>query len=331
MKERKLRTRPVILSGEYSLPFAERVASHLDLPVTPTTVTHFANTEINAHIEESVRDATVFAIQSHGAPVNDNLMEHLAIVQAAQLGSAHEVTAIAPYRGYGRADRMAKPHDAFMGKLSMQFFELAHARRFIEVDPHSGQSSGFANGMLYESIPAAPVLRDDIARVMATLDKEPVIVSPDFGRDKLNERYAALLGGLDLAVIAKNRDGVNHVNVQRVIGEVAGKVCFMIDDMIDTGGTIVKGAQALRDRGAAAVYIYTTHPIFSDPAGERLSKAVADGVIEEVVTTDTLRIPDSFEPGVVRTVSVAPLVAAAITKIYHGESVSGYFNGETHH
>ena len=106
---------------------------------------------------------------------------------------------------------------------------------------------------------------------------------------------------------------------------------MVIDDMIDTGGTIVKGAQALRDRGAAAVYIYTTHPIFSDPAGERLSKAVADGVIEEVVTTDTLRIPDSFEPGVVRTVSVAPLVAAAITKIYHGESVSGYFNGETHH
>ena len=329
MKERKLRTRPVILTGNYDPTFAAHVAEQLDMDVTPVEVTHFADGEIKARIEESVRGADVFVIQSHGAPVNTSIMEHLAIINAAHYGSAREITAVFPYRSYGRADRIAAPHESFMGKLAMDFFHSAGANRILEVDPHAGQSMGFFNG-LYDTVPAAPAIRQYIQTRMQEIDGPVAIVSPDAGRAKLIRHYADALGNLPRAIVDKKRTDANQAEVATVIGDVEGMHCFMIDDMFDTGGTIIKGARALRELGAISVDILATHGIFSSPATEQLTRAHDSGIIDRIAVTDTLKLPAAMDPALIDQISITGLVARAIERIYNDESVSGYFNGETH-
>lgn len=314
------------MTGSYDPGFAERVAKASGIPLEETLLTRFANTEIKAEVP-TVRGDHVFVIQSHGAPVNETLMEQAAIINAARRASARDITAVLPYRGYGRADRPDNSHESFMGPLAMRILEMAGADRIIEVDPHAGQSAGFLEHIRteYTAIPSYPAIQDYIERNFITGEDDNVcIVSPDSGRAKLNRRYAEYFNR-PRAIVDKIRTGANQSEVMTVIGEVANMRCIMIDDMIDTAGTIVEGATALKARGAEDVTLLATHGIFSGPAIERLIRAKESGVIGRVAVTDTLRLPEGTPEGLVDVISVAPLVATAITRVFNDQSVSdGY-------
>lgn len=327
MRERKLRSSAQILTGSYDPEFAANVASHLGTHTGDVKLTRFANTELKAEVP-TVRGDHVFVIQSHGAPVNETLMEQAAIINAARRASARDVTAVVPYRGYGRADRPDNSHESYMGPLAMRILESAGANRIIEVDPHAGQSAGFLRDVTteYTSIPSYPAIQEYIREniLEAQSPHEVVIVSPDSGRAKLNRRYAEYFQK-PRAIVDKIRTGTNRAEVMTVIGQVAGMRCVMIDDMIDTAGTIVEGAQALRNLGAEEVTIIATHGIFSDPAMERLAHAKAEGIVSRIAVSDTLRLPADTPNGLIDTISVAPLVGNAIRKVFNDESVSGMF------
>ncbi len=327
MKERLLNSSAHILGGSYDPEFTRRIASELGQEPGEVALTRFANSEIKAEVP-TVRGDHVFVIQSHGAPVDQQIMEQLAIINAAKRAGARIVTAVMPYRGYSRADKPDNSHESFMGPLTMRFFAEAGADRIIEVDPHAGQSAGFLSNFNtdYIAVPSLPAVQDYIKTEIAHNDiADACIVAPDAGRAKLNERYADNLL-LPLAIIHKRRIGANVVSKAiDVVGDVAGKHCFMIDDMVDTAGTIVNGAEKLRDLGASNVTILATHGIFSGPAIERLSLAKASGIIGDIAVTDTLRRPEDTPEGLVSTISVAPLVATAIRNVFYDQSVSnGY-------
>ena len=326
MRERSLETRPVILSGSYDPAFADRIAEHLDASVEPVKTTRFANTELKAEVP-SLRGADVFVVQSHGAPVNETLMEQAAIVNAARRAAAREVTAVMPYRGYGRADKPDNSHESYIGPIAMRLLVAAGADRLLEVDPHAGQSAGFLRDFRteYTAIPAAPAICEYLAPLIND-DPDVVIVSPDSGRAKLNRHYAQYFDR-PRAIVDKLRSGANKAEVMAVIGEVAGKRCFVIDDMIDTAGTIVEGAGALMKLGATEVNVVATHGILSDPAIERLINAKAAGTIARIAVTDSLRLPAKTPAGLIDTIGIAPLVGDAISAIYHDQSVSERFAG----
>lgn len=326
MRERNLRSKAHVLSGSYDPAFADRVAHAIKLKVEPVELTHFANTELKAEVP-IVRGDHVFVIQSHGAPVNERIMEQVAIVNAARNASARDVTAVIPYRGYGRADRPDTPHESYMGPIVIRMLEMAGANRIIEVDPHSGQSAGFKKepATEYTSIPSLPAIQEYIAsRFLAQGEDAVCIVAPDAGRAKLNRRYADNLD-LPLAMVDKRRTGTNTAEVMDVVGDVSGKHCLMIDDMIDTGGTIVEGAHALKRLGASKVTILATHGIFSGPAVERLVAAKASGIVANIAVTDTLRQPEGTPEGLIDTISVAHLVGTAISKVFREKSVSSSY------
>lgn len=326
MKERKIRTRPVLLSGSYHPEFARNVADHLGLSLGDVSLTRFANTECKAEVP-TVRDSDVFVFQSHGAPVNETLMEQLAIINATRRASARNITAVVPYRGYGRADRPDNSHESYMGPLTMRFLAEAGADRILEIDPHAGQSAGFLKdfSVEYTPIPARPAIQEYMAHIIEAGDPDDVvIVSPDSGRAKLNRHYAAHFDK-PRAIVDKMRTGANQAEVMAIIGEVAGRRCFVIDDMIDTGGTVIEGARALKDKGASEVHILATHGILSNPAIERLAHAKADGILARIAVTDTLKLPDDTPDGLIDVISVAPLTGEAIRKIYLGKSVSAMF------
>lgn len=327
MRERKLRSSAQILTGSYSPEFAAKVAGHLDISLGEVSLTRFANTELKAEVP-TVRGNHVFVIQSHGAPVNEMLIEQAAIINAARRASARDVTAVVPYRGYGRADRPDNSHESYMGPLAMRILESAGANRIIEVDPHAGQSAGFLQNVAteYTSIPSHPAIQGYIRENILGVDSphDVVIVSPDSGRAKLNRRYAEYFQK-PRAIVDKVRTGTNHAEVMTVIGQVAGMRCIMIDDMIDTAGTIVEGAKALRNLGAEEVNIIATHGIFSHPAIDRLTRAKAEGIVSRIAVSDTLNLPTDTPEGLVDTISVAPLVGDAIRKVFNDESVSGMF------
>lgn len=327
MKGRKLRSSAHIFTGTYDPGFADHVAESIKLEVEPVEITRFANSELKAEVP-TVRGDHVFVVQSHGAPVNETMMEHLALINAARRASARDITAVIPYRSYGRADRPDNSHESFMGPLAMRFFEAAGANRIIEVDPHAGQSAGFLNGFTteYTPIPSYPAIQEYIAANFITGEEDNAcIVSPDSGRAKLNRRYAEYFNR-PRAIVDKVRTGTNHAEVMEVVGRVAGMRCIMIDDMIDTAGTIVQGATALKDLGAEDVTIIATHGIFSGPAIERLATAKESGIIGTIAVTDTLRLPHDIPEGLVDTITVASLVGTAIRNVFRGRSVSNGFH-----
>lgn len=312
-----------LVSGRAHPPLAEEIADALGVTLGEPNLAEFANGELHCRFAESVRGTDVFIVQTHSCTdeltLNDVIMEQLIMVDAAQRASAKRITVVCPYYGYSRQDRKAEGREPISAKLIANLFETAGATRIISVDLHSGQIQGFFDGPV-DHLTAMPVLVD----YMAGLGDDLVIVSPDAGRVKVAERYANQLGA-DLAIVHKRRvrGEKNRVEAREVVGEVDGRTCVLIDDMIDTAGTIVAAAEQLIEKGAARVYAAATHGVFSGPAIDRLKNSV----IDKVVITNTLPLPPEKQIDKIEVLSVAGIIADAIDAVFEDTSVSEIFGG----
>jgi ribose-phosphate pyrophosphokinase len=313
----------MVFTGRAHPELAEEVASLLGITLTPTTAYDFANSEIYVRFQESVRGSDAFVIQSHTAPVNEWIMEHLIMVDAAKRASAKRITVVMPFYGYARQDKKHRGREPISARLMADLFKTAGADRLIAVDLHTAQIQGFFDGPV-DHLMALPILTDYVGQKYG--DERLAIVSPDAGRIKVAEQWSARLGGRPLAFIHKTRD-INRPNesvANRVVGEVQGRICILVDDMIDTGGTIVKAAEALMNDGAAQVVIAATHPILSDPAVDRLKNCPAT----EIIVTNTLPIPDDRHFDKLTVLSIAPLISRAIREVFEDGSVTSLFDGQ---
>lgn len=312
----------MVFSGRAHPELAAEVATILGQQLVPTDAREFANGEIYIRYEESVRGCDAFVIQSHTTPINEWIMEHLIMVDALKRASAKRITVVMPFWGYSRQDKKHRGREPISARLMADLFKTAGADRIITVDLHADQLQGFFDGPV-DHLMALPLLTDYIKDKYG--DQELAVVSPDAGRIKVAERWAARLGGAPLAFIHKTRrtDVANEVVANRVVGDVKGKICVLTDDMIDTGGTIVKAADALMAEGAAGVIIAATHAILSDPAVDRLKNSTAT----EVVITNTLPVPPEKQFDKLTTLSIAPLVARAIREVFEDGSVTSMFDG----
>jgi ribose-phosphate pyrophosphokinase len=309
-----------ILSGNHHPELAENIARRLGVHVTPVQLTSFANGEIKCQILESIRGADVFIVQTHSVPVNDAIMEQAILIDAAKRASAKHITAVCPFFGYARQDRKASGREPITAKLVVDLLKIAGADRIVSVDLHSGQTQGFFDGP-FDHLIAMPVLLEHLNK---KLGQACVIVSPDAGRVKLAERYVSHLGA-DLAIFHKRRASkTNAAEALHLIGEVEGRDCVVIDDMIDGAGTICAAAEQLKKHGAKSVLAIATHGIFSDPAAERL----AASSIDYLAITDTLPLSISMKKPKIEVVSIVDLVADAIEAIFEERSVSALFGGE---
>ena len=316
--------RLALYAGRNCSELAQAVASALDIDLGDANVSEFANGEIHCRFSTSIRGSDVFIINTHSSSevgsINDSLIEHLVMVDAANRASAKRITVVAPFYGYGRQDRKSVGREPITAKLVASMFSAAGADRLVSVDLHSGQIQGFFDGPV-DHLTAMPVLVDYLSGLGGD---DLVVVSPDAGRVKVAERYANQLGA-SLAIVHKRRvAGEKHKVVAKdVVGEVEGRVCVLIDDMIDTGGTIVAAAEQLAEKKARTIIAATTHPVLSGPAVDRLKNSV----IEQVVVTNTLPIgPDKqFDKLVV--LSVAEIIAKAIEAVFKDTTVSEIFNG----
>ena len=315
-----------LFAGRHNRELADRIAAHLDITVTEAHVGQFANGESHCQFGESVRGSDVFIIQSHGQSgsmsINDAIMEHLIMVDAARRASAKRITAVMPFYGYGRQDRKSEGREPITARMIADLFACAGAHRLVSVDLHSGQTQGFFNGPV-DHLTAMPVLVDHLS----AMGQDLVVVSPDAGRVKVAERYAQQLHA-DLAIVHKRRVNgqKNMVEAKDVVGEVAGRTCVIIDDMIDTAGTICQAGELLMDRGAANVSAAATHGVFSGPAIERL----IDSKFDKVIVTDTLPILPEKDFAKLEVLSIAPTIAKAIKAVFEDTTVSGIFEGRNH-
>jgi ribose-phosphate pyrophosphokinase len=313
-----------IVSGRANLPLAEEIAAALDVPLGEANTANFANGEIHCRFGESVRGMDVFIVQSHGSngemSINDAVFEHLQMVDAARRASAKRITAVMPFYGYARQDRKAEGREPISAKLLANMFAVAGADRLMSVDLHSGQIQGFFDGP-FDHLVAMPVLVDYLRRHM---DEDLVVVSPDAGRVKVAERYANVLHA-DLAIVHKRRikGARNMVEAKDVVGNVEGRTCVLIDDMIDTGGTLVAAADVLMSQGARQVCAAATHGVLSGPAIDRLKNSV----IAKVVVTNTLPLPPEKQIDKIEVLSVAKVIADAIDAVFEDTSVSEIFGG----
>jgi ribose-phosphate pyrophosphokinase len=314
----------MVFTGRAHPELAEEVAELLGITLTPTTAHEFANSEIYVRFQESVRGSDAFVIQSHTAPVNEWIMEHLIMVDALKRASAKRITVVMPFYGYARQDKKHRGREPISARLMADLFKTAGADRLIAVDLHTDQIQGFFDGPV-DHLMALPVLTDYVRERYG--EQQLAIVSPDAGRIKVAERWSSRLGGAPLAFIHKTRDITrpNESIANRVVGEVEGRICILVDDMIDTGGTIVKAADALMNEGAAGVVIAATHAILSDPAVDRLKNCPA----VEVVVTNTLPIPDDRMFDKLRVLSIAPLISRAVREVFEDGSVTSLFDGQT--
>jgi len=329
MVTEKVTTKKLALySGRTHPDLANEVAEHLKIRLGHPNIVQFANGEIRPRFGESVRGADVFIMQSHyghnGMSVNDSIMEQLTMVDAAYRGSAKRVTAVCPFYGYARQDRKAEGREPITARLVANMFQAAGAKRMISIDLHSGQIQGFFDGPV-DHLVAAPVLEQYVRDHAATA---PVIVSPDSGRIKVAERMAQHLADCeaDLAFIYKRRPKgqANVVEAKEVIGDVAGRLCVLTDDMIDTAGTIVSAAEILLARGATEVWAMATHGVLSGPAVDRLKNSP----IARVVLTNTLPLPTDKQIPQIEVLSIAPIIAEALNAVFDDTSVSEIFHGE---
>jgi ribose-phosphate pyrophosphokinase len=313
--------RLIIVAGRGNDELTAEVAEHLRVPLGELVLSTFANGEIYCRFGESIRGADVFAFQSHCDPINDRLMEQLIMIDAAKRASAKRITAVCPFYGYSRQDRKAEGREPITARLVADMLTVAGADRVVGVDLHTGQIQGFFDFPV-DHLTAVPVLSEYVA---TSVDGELVVVSPDAGGGKLARRYAQALGA-DLAFIDKRRPRGTHnvAEATEVVGEVAGRTCVLVDDMIDTAGTVVSAANLLVDRGATDVYVVATHALLSGPAVDRLKNAP----IREVVVTNTLPISDDQRFDSLRVLSIAPLLADAIDAVFEDGSVSELFGGD---
>ncbi|MHB8263876.1 MAG: ribose-phosphate diphosphokinase [Acidimicrobiales bacterium] len=315
------RRRLALVSGRSHPALAAEVALNMGVELLEAHLREFANGEMHCRYASSMRGTDVFIIQTHSRNVNDSLMEQLIMIDAAKRASAKHITAICPYYGYSRQDRKSTGREPITAKLVADMLQVAGADRVVSVDLHSGQIQGFFD-IPFDHLTALPVLEAELRR----LDGDGlVVVAPDAGRVKVAERYGQHLGA-DLAVVHKRRPrgSVNEVEALQVVGDVEGRRCVIVDDMIDTAGTICAAAELLVDRGALEVWAMATHPVLSDPAMQRLEKSV----ISKVVVTNTLPISGEKMIAKVRIVSVAKLIADAIEAVFQDTSVSEIFGGD---
>jgi ribose-phosphate pyrophosphokinase len=319
--------RLALYSGRTHKDLAQEVAAHLNIELGHDNLVEFANGEVRCRFGESIRGSDVFVIQSHygvdGHSVNDSIMEHLIMIDAAYRASAKRITAVAPFYGYARQDRKAEGREPITARLVADMFKAAGAKRMISIDLHSGQIQGFFDGPV-DHLTAMPVLEAYIRENAS----EPVIVSPDAGRIKVAQRMAQHLGdiGADLAFIYKRRPkgSTNVAEAAEVMGDVDGRLCVLTDDMIDTGGTIVSAAELLMERGATEVWAMATHGVLSGPAIDRLKNSP----LSRIVLTNTLPLPPEKQLDKIEVLSVAPLIAEALGAVFDDTSVSDIFGGE---
>jgi ribose-phosphate pyrophosphokinase len=305
-----------IFTGNSNIELVRKIAKHLETPIGKSSVKNFSDGEINAEIDESVRGMDVFVIQSICAPVNNNLMELLILIDALKWASAERITAVLPYYGYARQDRKVSPRAPISAKLVADLITAAGASRVLTVDLHAGQIQGFFN-IPVDHLFAAPVLLEHLKK----LKNDVVIVSPDAGGVERARAYAKRLNS-SLAIIDKRREAPNVSQVMNIIGDVKGYVAVLVDDLVDTGGSLVRAAYALMENGAKAVYACCTHPVLSGRAIE----VIAESPIQEMIVTDTIPLrEEAKKSSKIKVFSVSGILADAIQRIYKDESVSSLF------
>jgi ribose-phosphate pyrophosphokinase len=318
--------RMMIFAGSSYQDLAQEVADHLGMRLGEVQLSRFANGELYARFEESVRGADVFVLQSHlstpTTSINDYIIEQLVMLDALKRASAKRTVAVIPYYGYSRSDKKARSREAIAARMVADLYEAVGVDRIMSVDLHTGQIQGFFHNP-FDHLTALPLLEQWITE--NTDPTRRVIVSPDAGRVRLTEKFAGHLGA-PIAILHKRRDPTRH-NVAEtldVIGDVEGRTAVLIDDMIDTAGTIVGAAALLKERGAERVIACATHPLFSGPAIERLNASV----IERVVVTNTIPLPADLQLDKLVVLSIAPILASALRAVFEDESVSEIFRGE---
>ncbi|MEO8830528.1 ribose-phosphate diphosphokinase [Lapillicoccus sp.] len=313
----------MVFSGRAHPELADQVAEELGIDLVPTSAYDFANGEIYVRYEESVRGSDAFVIQSHTAPINEWIMEHLIMVDALKRASAKQITVVLPFYGYARQDKKHRGREPISARLMADLFKTAGADRLMAVDLHTAQIQGFFDGPV-DHLMAMPILAEYVERHYG--HQQLAVVSPDAGRIRVAEQWSERLGGAPLAFIHKTRD-LNRPNesvANRVVGGVEGRICVLVDDMIDTAGTITKAADALVAAGAAGVVIAATHAILSGPAVDRLKNCTA----AEVIVTDTLPIAADREFDKLTVLSIAPLISRAIKEVFEDGSVTSLFEGQ---
>jgi ribose-phosphate pyrophosphokinase len=311
----------MLFSGRAHPSLAAEVAGELDAELVPTKAENFANGEIYVRFEESVRGSDAFVIQSHTTPINEWIMEQLIMVDALKRASARRITVVTPFYGYARQDKKHRGREPISARLIADLFKTAGADRLMAVDLHTAQIQGFFDGPV-DHLWALPLLANYIQEKYSTTNM--TIVSPDAGRVRVADLWADRLGAT-LAIIHKRRDPnvANQVRVHEVVGEVEGRTCLLVDDMIDTAGTITQAADALVANGAERVITAATHPVLSGPAVDRLKNSQ----IGEVVVTNTLPIPEERRFDKLTVLSIAPLIARAIHEVFEDGSVTSLFDG----
>ncbi|NIZ92166.1 ribose-phosphate diphosphokinase [Kineococcus rubinsiae] len=315
--------RMVLISGRAHPELAEEVSHALGVELVPTSAYDFANSEIYVRFEESVRGADAFVMQSHTANVNQWIMEQLIMVDALKRASAKQITVVAPFYGYARQDKKGRGREPISARLIADLFKTAGADRIMSVDLHTAQIQGFFDGPV-DHLWALPLLADYVGK---RVDRSNItIVSPDAGRVRVADLWSDRLGA-PLAIIHKRRDPTvpNQVKVHEVVGDVRGRTCVLVDDLIDTAGTIVQAAEALKANGAADVIATSTHAVLSGPAVDRLKNSP----ISELVVTNTLPISEAQTFPQLTVLSIAPLIARAIREVFDDGSVTSLFDGHS--
>ncbi len=309
----------LLFSGNANMELSQRIADYLGRPLGRMICERFSDGEVRVQVLESARGMDVFVVQPTCAPVNDNLMELLVMLDAFRRASARRITAVIPYYGYARQDKKIKPREPITARLVADLITEAGATRVIAVDLHAEQIQGFFD-IPVDHLYAGPIIAEYLIKEGFS-GQDVVVVSPDVAGVPRARSLAEAIDALSIAIIAKRRPEPNKVEVMEVIGEVDGRVCVMIDDMIDTAGSVVQGAEALIRRGAKRVIAACTHPVFSGSAIQRLM----DSPIERVICTDTIPVPPHKQFEKLVRLSVAPLLGEAISRIHHDESVSELF------
>ena len=313
----------LLLSGRSHPELTDEIATCLDVEPTPTTLYDFANGEIFVRFLESVRGCDAFVVQAHTAPINQWIMEQLIMVDALKRASAKRITVVAPFFGYARQDKKSRGREPISARLMADLFLTAGADRIMAVDLHTAQIQGFFDGPV-DHLFALPILAD---YVEGKLDLSQItVVAPDAGRVRVCERWTDRLG-CPLAIIHKRRDPdvANKVKILEVVGQVRGRTCIIVDDMIDTGATIVNAAEALFEQGAAQVIVTATHGVLSGPAVDLLKNSR----ISEVIVSNTLPIMNEKRFDKLTTLSIAPLIARAISEVFSDGSVTSLFDGQS--
>ncbi len=311
--------RIVLVSGSSNQSLARSISDYLDVPLVDPQLVRFANGEIFCEMEKNVRGADVFVVQSTSAPVNDHMMELLIMIDALKRASASSITVVMPFYGYARQDRKVSPRTPITAKLVADILTVAGSTRVITMDLHAGQIQGFFN-IPFDNIFASPVILEYIQKEI--YNENTVFVSPDAGGVERVRFYAKKLN-CDIALIDKRRTGKNIAQAMSVIGNIQDKECIIVDDMIDTAGTLVEACRVLREKGATKVFACATHPVFSKPAIERIGNCAE---LDRVIVTDTIPLTEEARKvSKIKVLSTSDLLAKAIHRTFNNDSVSSLF------